>query len=72
MIKTAVCLGIRTTEMGHLRVDELTKETVWISYRNTPRSIRVFEPIRTELLAYAAECGIKDGAVFVTRKGQPM
>ena len=72
LIKTIVCLGIRTTELSHLCVEGLTKETVWIPSRNTTRSVKVFEPIRTELLEYAAEHGIKDGPVFITKEGQPM
>ena len=44
LIKTVVCLGIRTTEIAHLRADELTKETVWIPYRNKNRSIKIFYP----------------------------
>lgn len=72
LIKTVVCLGIRTTEMAHLSVEGLTQETVRIPYWNKIRSIMVFDPIRAELLAYAAECGIKEGPISVTRDGQPM
>lgn len=72
LIKTIVCLGMRSTEMPHLSVEELKQETVWIPFRDTTRSVKVFEPIRTELVEYAAERGIEEGAVFATKDGQPM
>jgi integrase len=72
LIKTMVCLGIRSTEIENLSVEGLKKGADWIPFRNSTRSITVFEPLRTELLEYAAERGIQEGAVFAKKDGLPM
>ena len=72
LIKTIVCLGIRTTEMPHLSVEGVEKGAEWIPFRTSTRHIKVFEPVRTELLQYSNERGVREGAVFVTKEGAPL
>ena len=72
LIKTIVSLGIRNTELKHLSVEGLKKGTEWIPFSNSARSVKVFEPLRTELLEYAAERGIQEGAIFVKKDGLPL
>lgn len=34
--------------------------------------MKIYEPVRSDLLAYAAERGIVEGPIFITRDGSPM
>jgi len=72
LIKTAVCVGIRTLEFQGLTVEGVKQGQVDVTCYGSRRTVPVPEPIRTELLVFAEERGVKDGAIFVTKDGVPL
>lgn len=72
LIKTLVITGIRPAEMVALTVEALRDGATWVTSYGTRRRILIPEPLRTELLAYAAGEGVSAGTLFVTQDGTPL
>lgn len=72
LIKTICRLGIRSTELAQLTVGSVQQGEVRTTKQVHARKIKIYEPVRSELLAYAAERGIDEGPIFITKDGQPM
>jgi len=72
LIKTIVCVGIRTREFQGLTVEGIKQGTVDVTSYGGRRTIPVPEPIRTELLEFAEERGVKEGPIFITKDGEPL
>lgn len=72
LIKTLVITGIRPREMAALTVDALRDGATWVTSYGIQRRILIPEPLRTELLTYAAREGVSDGTLFVTQDGAPL
>ena len=72
LIKTIGCTGINSTEMSVLTVEALQKGRASPACYNRRRLVEIPEPLRSELLAYAARQGIAGGPVFMAKNGVPM
>jgi site-specific recombinase XerD len=72
MIKTVVGAGVRQEELQQLSVEALTEGSAWMIKHGRKRLVEIPEPLRSELLAYAAEEGIQTGPIFVTKNGVAM
>ena len=72
LIKTLAGAGIRLQELPQLTVEALQKGTAKLEHYGCQRVARIPEPLRAELLAYAAQQGISSGAIFITRDGTPL
>jgi len=72
LIKTLAGAGIRLQELPQLTVEALQKGTAKLEHYGCQRLARIPEPLRVELLEYAAQKGITSGPIFVTRDGTPL
>lgn len=72
LIKTIGGLGIRSIEIQELMVDHVKQGEMTLTTREGIRTVKILEPIRSDLLEYAAERGIEKGPVFVTQEGVPV
>lgn len=72
LIKAICRLGIRSSEIAELTVDDVQQGELRITRRVHARAIKIYEPVRSDLLAYAAERGIDEGPIFITKDGAPM
>ena len=72
LIKTIGGLGIRSIEIQELMVDHVKQGEMTITTREGIRTVKILEPIRSDLLAVAAESGIETGPIFITQEGFPM
>lgn len=72
LMKTICRLGIRSSEMAQLTVGSIQQGELRITKQVHARTIKIYEPIRSDLLTYAAERGIEKGPIFITRDGSPM
>lgn len=71
-IKTIGGLGIRSTEVQYLTVGSVKKGEVTLTARGVNRTVKIYEPIRSDLLQYATESGIHEGPLFITKEGRAM
>ncbi len=72
LIKTLGGAGVRLQELPQLTIEALQRGVAKLEHYGCQRLIRIPEPLRTELLAYANRQGIFTGSVFITREGSPM
>jgi site-specific recombinase XerD len=72
LIKTIASIGIGPYELKDLTVEGVEQGLATISAYNHNRAVKVYEPLRSELLAYVAEAGVKEGPVFFTKTGGHM
>lgn len=72
LIKTIVCVGIRTQEFHELTLESVRRGQAVVTSYGIRRAVPVPEPIRSELMEYAEQQGIETGPIFVTKDGTPM
>jgi len=72
LIKVLVSTGIRSSELKELTAEALREGGAWVTSHGIRRRVVIPEPVRTELLEYAASCGIKTGTLFITKDGTPL
>ncbi len=72
LIKTIGGLGIRNTEVQDLTVDSVKQGEIILTAWGVTRTVKIYEPIRSDLLQYATERGIESGLIFITKDGQSM
>ena len=72
LIKTIGSLGIRNTEVQDLTVSSVKQGEITLTSWRVARTVKIYEPVRSELLAYAAERGIESGPIFITKEGEGM
>ena len=72
LIKTLGGLGIRNTEVPDLTVGSVKQGEITVTSWGVNRTVKIYEPIRSELLQYATERGIESGPIFITKDGQAM
>jgi site-specific recombinase XerD len=70
LIKTIGSLGIRSTEVKDLTVGGVRQGEISLTAWGWEHTVKIYEPIRSELLAYAAEKGVEEGPIFITKAGQ--
>ena len=72
LIKTLVNVGVRSRELAELTVETVRVGGAWVTSHGIRHRVTVPNPLRSELLAYAAGQGIAEGPVFVTKDGTPL
>ena len=72
LLQTICGTGIRVSELQFITVDAVKNSEAIVSLKGKTRSVFIVRELQKKLLRYAAEQGIKSGAIFVTRRGKPM
>lgn len=72
LLQTICGTGIRVSELQFITVDAIKNGEVIVSCKGKTRSVFIVRDLQKKLLRYAAEQGIKSGAIFITRTGKPM
>ena len=72
LIKTLGGLGVRNTEVPDLTVGSVKQGEITVTSWGVNRTVKIYEPIRSELLQYATERGIESGPIFITKDGEAM
>lgn len=72
LIQTICGTGIRVSELQYITVEAVKCGEAIVSLKGKTRSVFIVRELKKKLLRYAAEQGIKSGAIFITRSGKPM
>lgn len=72
VIQTICGTGIRVSELRYFTVESIRRGEVTVDCKNKTRTILVPGKLKNILLNYAKCCGIKTGAIFITRTGKPL
>lgn len=72
ILQTICGTGIRVSELQFITVEAIKNGEAIVSLKGKTRSVFIVKELRKKLLCYTAEQGIKSGAIFVTRTGNPM
>ena len=72
VIQTICSTGIRVSELQYFTVEAIRQGEVTVDCKNKTRTILVPGKLKNILLNFAAKCGIRTGAVFITRTGKPL
>lgn len=72
ILQTICGTGIRVSELQYITVEAVKSGEAIVSLKGKTRSVFIVKELQKKLLRYAAEQGIKSGAIFITRTGRPM
>lgn len=72
LIQTICGTGIRVSELQYITVEAVKCGEAVVSLKGKTRSVFIVRELKKKLLRYAAEQGIKSGAILITRNGKPM
>lgn len=72
LIQTICGTGIRVSELQYITVEAVKCGEAVVSLKGKTRSVFIVRELKKKLLRYAAEQGIRSGAIFITRSGKPM
>lgn len=72
LIQTICGTGIRVSELQYITIEAVKCGEAVVSLKGKTRSVFIVRELKKKLLRYAAEQGIKSGAIFVTRNGNSM
>ena len=72
VIRTICATGIRVSELKYFTVEAVRNGEVSVKCKSKTRTILVPGDLGKLLLSYAHAHGITDGAIFVTRNGNPL
>ncbi|MBQ8409853.1 MAG: tyrosine-type recombinase/integrase [Clostridia bacterium] len=72
VIRTICETGIRVSELKYITVNAVEQSQTVVDCKNKKRVIFIPSPLRTILLKYIKQAGIKKGSVFVTKNGIPL
>lgn len=72
IIQTICGTGIRVSELQFITVEAVKNSAATVSLKGKTRSVFIVKDLKKKLLRYAAEQGIKSGAIFITRTGKPL
>lgn len=72
IIQTICGTGIRVSELEFITVEAVRKGEASVSCKNKARKVFIIRALQRKLLGYISRQGIKSGAVFVTRNGNPV
>lgn len=72
IIETICGTGIRVSELASFTVENVKKGRVEICCKGKIRTILISSKLRNMLLKYIKKNGIREGGVFLTRKGNPI
>ena len=72
IMQTICATGIRISELKYFTVEALRRGEITVNCKSKTRTILVPGKLKKKLLEYVKKCGITQGAVFVTKSGNPM
>lgn len=73
MVLETICgTGIRVSELRFFTVEAVKRGEVAVRCKSKIRTILLPGKLRRLLLGYTRRCGIRTGAIFVTRSGKPL
>ena len=72
IIQTICGTGIRVSELEYVTVEAVRRGEAFVSCKAKARVVFIVSALQVKLLEYAREQGIRKGAIFITRNGQPM
>lgn len=70
LLQTVCGTGIRISELRYITVDAVREGKAVVSCKGKTRVIFIVSSLRKKLLHYMKKCGIRQGAIFVTRTGK--
>lgn len=72
ILQTICGTGIRVSELQFITLEAVRNGEATVSCKGKTRSVFIVRDLQKKLLRYAAEQGIKSGAIFITRNGKPI
>lgn len=72
ILQTICGTGIRVSELQYITVEAAKNGEAVVNCKAKTRSVFIVKELKQKLLRYAAEQGIKNGIIFVTRTGKPI
>ena len=72
ILQTICGTGIRVSELQYITVEAIKQGEAVVNCKAKTRSVFIVKELKQKLLRYAAEQGIKNGMIFVTRTGKPI
>ena len=72
ILQTICATGIRVSELRFITVEAARKGEATVSCKGKTRTVFIVRKLQKLLIAYAKEKGIREGGVFITRKGRPL
>lgn len=72
ILQTICGTGIRVSELQYITVEAVKQGEAVVYCKAKTRSVFIVKELKQKLLRYAAEQGIKNGVIFVTRTGKPI
>ncbi len=72
ILQTICSTGIRVSELGFITVEAAKCGRAQVRCKGKTRVILIAQGLRQKLLRYAAQHGIAQGVLFVTRSGKPV
>lgn len=72
ILQTICGTGIRVSELQYITVEAAKQGEAVVNCKAKTRSVFIVKELKQKLLRYAAEQGIKNGMIFVTRTGKPI
>ena len=72
ILQTICGTGIRVSELQYITVEAVKQGEAVVNCKAKTRAVFIVKELKQKLLRYAAEQGIKNGMIFVTRTGKPI
>ena len=72
ILQTICATGIRVSELPFITVEAAKRGEAVVHCKGKTRTVLLVKELRTKLLRYAKERGVRTGALFVTRSGRPI
>jgi len=72
IIQTICATGIRVSVLLYITVEALDRGEAVVNCKGKNRRVFIVHDLKKKLLRYVKEQGIKEGSVFVTRRGNPV
>ena len=72
ILQTICGTGIRVSELQYITVEAAKCGEAIVNCKAKTRSVFIVKELKQKLLHYAAEQGIKNGMIFVTKNGKPI
>ena len=72
ILQTICGTGIRVSELPFITVEAVKRGAATVSCKGKTRYVFIVRRLQKKLLKYAADNGISQGSVFITRSGKPV
>ena len=72
LLQTVCGTGIRVSELPFITVQAAKSGQATVRCKGKTRTVFLVKPLRQKLLRYAAQQGIVQGKIFVTKTGKPL